>query len=114
MNKLERQQAAWKYQEAINEQAERERLARLATHVDLELQRLNQANEARAKQSVDNYKAIKEWEQAKDGARDLWELELLLRSKATDKAIVDKLEEYHQTISAKACRQRLSLEDWCE
>lgn len=42
MNKLDRQQAAWKAQQAIEIAAEEARLARLETYIDVELQQINQ------------------------------------------------------------------------
>jgi hypothetical protein len=71
MTKLQRQQAAWKYQYDQEAAAEAERLAKLATYVDVELQALNQAEMAKLEaKKVKYYKHIGQTEV--DPSRDPW------------------------------------------
>ncbi len=53
MNKLQRQQAAWKVQEEMEIKAEQERRAKLAENIDLGLQRINRMD--------DTNRVIAEW-----------------------------------------------------
>jgi hypothetical protein len=46
MNKIDRKMAAWKAQQAMEVAAEEARLARLETYIDLELQQINQQDQA--------------------------------------------------------------------
>jgi hypothetical protein len=72
MNKLNRQQAAFKEQQALEVAAEEARLARLETYIDVELQRINQedAQEQRyLARRAETKRVIAAWEEVEANSK---------------------------------------------
>ncbi len=104
MTKIQRQQAAWKVQEEMEIAAEQARLEKLATYVDVELQQINQADQAKPAKEKTTQEALAAWEALDAQPWHVIEAELRAAT-APDKHeedIVGALERFHNILSTRA------------